>query len=120
MILSVVLFFITRNVNIGWLGFENIMIAPVPKWFYSVPGGFILGFPDPEFCSSDYFSVIPWFFLYASGYYFWKTTVNKLKMYGAIYFDVPILGAIGRKSLIIYMLHQPITMAFLELVSKMS
>ena len=33
--------------------------------------------------------------------------------------DIPLLGVIGRKSLIIYMLHQPLTMAVLEVVSKL-
>lgn len=119
MVLSAAAFFATRNVNNGWFGFESIRIAQVPQWLYNIPGGFVLGFPKPQFYSSDYFSMIPWFFLFTAGYYFWKAASDKLKKSKAIYFDVPFLGAIGRKSLIIYMLHQPVTMAVLELVSKM-
>lgn len=117
MILSAAAFFVTRNINNGWFGFESIRLAAVPQWLYEIPVGFIWGFPKPQFYSSDYFSLIPWFFLFAAGYYFWKAKADKLKKSKAIYYDMPVLGAIGRKSLIIYMLHQPVTIAVLELAA---
>jgi len=119
-VLSALAFFATRNVNSGWFGFENIKLAAVPKSLYGIPGGFVLGFPPPSFYSSDYFSLIPWFFLFAAGYYFWKSSEKSITKTKLIYCDIPILGTIGRKSLIIYMLHQPVTMAALELISKIA
>ena len=116
---AVLIFFITRNINVGWLGFERILIAALPKWLYRLPFGFVLGFPSPRFYSSDYFSLIPWFFLFAAGHFGWQIIKCRAEKSALFYKDVPILGAIGRKSLLIYMLHQPVTMAVFEVVSKL-
>ena len=116
---SAALFFITRNINSGWLGFEKILIARLPSILYALPLGFVVGLPAPGFYSSDYFSLIPWFFLFASGHFGWQLVKNKASKSRLMQTDIPLLGVIGRKSLIIYMLHQPLTMAVLEVVSKL-
>ena len=116
---SALMFFVTRNINAGYLGFESLLITRLPKQLYDMPLGFVLGLPAPGFYSSDYFSLMPWFFLFAAGHFGWKLVKNRAEKSAVLGYDVPILGAIGRKSLLIYMLHQPITMAVLEVVSKL-
>jgi len=113
---SAVLFFVTRNINSGYLGFEKILIAVLPQKLYDLPLGYIVGLPAAEFYSSDYFSLMPWFFLFAAGHFGWQLVKNSAEKADVFYSDIPLLGAIGRKSLMIYMLHQPVTMAVLEIL----
>lgn len=116
--LSALLFIVTRNVNQGSLGFEGFNIAPLPNALYEIKGSFIWGFPPAGFYSSDYFSVLPWFFLFLSGYFFWKIISKKAKVSPIVRANVPLLGAIGRKSLGVYLLHQPLLLLILWLVMR--
>ena len=104
---SIILFAIFRNINAGFLGFERMNICRLPENLYSGYVMTFLGFQDPKFYSSDYFSLIPWFFLFTTGYF-----LNKM-LECTHFFDGKILkkgirplSFIGRHSLIIYMLHQ--------------
>ncbi|MBR5316746.1 MAG: DUF1624 domain-containing protein, partial [Lachnospiraceae bacterium] len=75
-----------------------------------------LGFPEPGFFSGDYFSFFPWIFLYLCGYFLynilmkWKTVTEALKS------RIPILEWLGRNTLPIYLLHQPVLMAIFTCV----
>lgn len=65
---------------------------------------FVLGFPGANFSSTDYFPIIPWLFIFISGYLFVKYIRNKN-------LDISkgkdsILAKIGRQSMKIYLLHQ--------------
>ena len=66
-----------------------------------------LGFPGPGFYSTDYFSLIPWLFLFWAGFYLYKV-VGRPRMEPLRRSICPPLGWIGRHSLVIYMLHQPV------------
>lgn len=66
---SLLLFFLTRNVNRGWLGFEGTDLIQLPESWYANGLTTYLGFPEPGFFSTDYFSLIPWFFLFLAGYF---------------------------------------------------
>ena len=72
-----------------------------------------LGFPMESFTSTDYFPLIPWFFLFLTGYFFHKLCRHGLCRNdpGASFLRqsrLPPLAFIGRHSLFIYMLHQPV------------
>jgi len=118
MIISLGLFLILRDINRGYLGFEGLDFYELPKGLYSGYVMTYLGFLSPDFYSSDYFSLIPWIFLYISGYYFRKLTKNiegmekVLKKYGTKWAEF-----LGRHSLIIYMLHQVVIYGFVYLLS---
>ena len=120
LVITVLLFFITKNINSGYLGFENIILGRVWQGLYQIPAGFILGLPNAGFYSSDYFALMPWFFLFAAGHLFWICFGEKIKKSDIIYHDIPILGMVGRKSLLIYMLHQPVIMAVLTIFLTIS
>lgn len=116
LILSVGLFFITRNVPSGYLGFGSLDMAELPYSLYTSGLTAWLGFPDADFSSTDYFPIIPWLFLYLCGYflYYIFRRLSLLKHLSA--FSIPPLEFLGRHSLIIYMLHQPVIYGVLWLI----
>lgn len=107
-VLSFILFFITRNVNVGYLGFEGLRIIKLPAYLYKNLFTTYLGFCMNGFYSADYFSIIPWIFLFVAGFYFMKILKNNNKLYLLEPHRNTYIEFLGKKSLIIYLLHQPI------------
>ena len=89
---SAALFTLLRNVNQGTLGFEDWTLGTVPEGLYRNLLTAYIGFPPPDFFSTDYFSLLPWLFLFLDP--------DALRC--------PPLCALGRQSLPVYMLHQPV------------
>lgn len=111
--LSLALFAATRWVNRGYLWFGALGNAALPQTLYQGLGATYLGFTDPTFYSSDYFSLLPWYFLFAAGYYahrLWFRTLRKSPLAAV---RLPGLDWLGRHSLVVYMLHQPLIFALL-------
>ena len=103
------LFILLRNVSSGSLGFESFVICPLPAALYRNLVTAYLGFPAPGFFSTDYFPLIPWFFLFVTGYFLYRILEEKgLNQRLFARGQVPVLNWMGRHSLIIYLLHQPI------------
>ena len=117
--LAIILFIFSRNINSKSLGFESFHILDLPDFLYQSPVGFIFGFPTDHFISGDYFSLFPWFFLYLAGYYLWELlkrndTILNLLQKGSL----PLLNQIGRHTLPIYLIHQPLLLLLFELIFK--
>lgn len=107
--LSFSLFLLTRNVNEGELGFEAVRIARLPGEWYQGMFTAYLGFPPPDFFSTDYFSLIPWLFLFVSGYYLYGILYRRNSLNTALFLiRTGPAGFLGRHSLLIYLLHQPV------------
>lgn len=108
---SMLCFMLTRNVNDGYLGFESVNLVKMPDELYHMGDiGTFLGFTEKSFFSSDYFSVFPWIFLFVTGYFGYRIALEKKfpeKMQN-MHLPGNFWGFIGRHSLIIYMLHQPV------------
>lgn len=107
--LSFGLFAVLRNVSSGSLGFEALVICPLPGSLYRNLFTAYLGFPYPGFFSTDYFPLLPWFFLFVTGYFLFRflderNLNEKLFARG----QVPVLNWLGRHSLMVYLLHQPV------------
>lgn len=103
------LFVLTRDVNEGYLGFESLRLVRLPQAWYGNLFSAYLGFPPPSFFSTDYFSLIPWFFLFACGYFLYRVLDRGGGLKGSLlYLDFAPLGFLGRHSLFIYLLHQPV------------
>ncbi|MDO5037580.1 MAG: heparan-alpha-glucosaminide N-acetyltransferase [Tissierellia bacterium] len=65
---------------------------------------FVLGFPGPSFYSTDYFPLVPWFFIYLFGLLVGQDLIKK-DFYGHQGAPTP-LAKIGQHSLAIYLTHQ--------------
>jgi len=68
----------------------------------------ILGWSQQGFISFDYFPILPWLFVFLLGT--WAGTFVRDRRLPKWFYDfkVPIFPLVGRKALIIYILHQPI------------
>ncbi|MDL2253342.1 DUF1624 domain-containing protein [Ruminococcaceae bacterium OttesenSCG-928-I18] len=99
------LFLFTKGVPYGFLGIADHPLLTLPEVLYSTPFLFPLGLQNAAFSSGDYFPLIPWFFLFLTGWFIWAGLKDKAprstKRPGP-------LGFLGRHSLLIYMLHQPV------------
>lgn len=118
MVLLLMLYIITHAIYYKtkglWL-FSYIPISESP--LYGSFLGYILGFGGYQVGSADYFPLIPWAFIFFSGvfagYFFKHNLVPKL-------FQNPIfkpLTLIGRHTLLIYVLHQPIAWGIAQLLA---
>ena len=110
------LFLLFRNVNDGFLGFESFNLITLPEILYKNYLTTFLGFPFESFYSTDYFSLIPWFFLFVTGYFMHYIIMNCNFKNVLTYKVIPPLSFVGRHTLIIYLLHQPIIYGFLYLI----
>ena len=106
---SMLLFVFTYGVNAGGFGVFRRILLPLPPQLYSGYLMTFLGFTDPTFYSTDYFSLIPWLFLFLTGYYLngCMTKAGVLRR-PVMRRGVPVLSALGRHSLLYYLLHQVI------------
>ncbi len=83
---------------------------------YPIEHLWVLGIYARSFVSSDYFPIFPWIFIYFFGIRFGKAVLAR-KLPGWFYeFKFPFLAAAGRKTLWIYLLHQPMLMGVIELI----
>ncbi|MGN0507939.1 MAG: heparan-alpha-glucosaminide N-acetyltransferase [Ruminococcus sp.] len=119
MICSLLLFVFLYGVPEGYVGFFGIELLKLPEFLYGTKALAFIGFPSIDFQSTDYFPIIPWIFLFLSGYFAWRV----IKNCNADRFfkrKIPFFDFIGRHTLIIYILHQPIIMGILEIISMLS
>lgn len=123
MIACMTLFVLTRDVNAGRAGLSMLHRISRDLWGEGIPDLFVtlpqawyrnlltayIGFPPASFYSTDYFSLLPWSFMYMAGYFagLCVQAAGWLDM-RAFQVDLKPLSWIGRHSLLIYMLHQPV------------
>lgn len=102
---SALLFFLTNQVPEGYLGFETLRLCALPAAWYRT-NLFWLGLPDlTRFASADYFPLIPWLFLFWCGLFLarlWRPRAGQAPVL------LRPLALIGRHTLLVYMLHQPV------------
>lgn len=103
---SAVLFALTYHLDERWLGFGGLRLALPDAWYANYFTAFI-GFLPFDFYSTDYFALLPWLFLFWAGYYLHKA-VGRRRMEPLRRSVCPALGWMGRHSLLLYLLHQPV------------
>lgn len=115
-VLSFVIFGLTKTVQRGVLIVFGHEIAVLPEALYANDITALFGFPGPGFYSTDYFPLIPWFFLYVTGWFLYR--IFERRGWLGIFAKprVPVLGFVGRHTLPIYMAHQPVIYAVLTVV----
>lgn len=97
------LFLLLREVNSGYLGFEGLRLVELPRGLYRNALTACLGFPYPGFYSTDYFPLLPWSFLFFTGYFMYRLRREEPPVR-----SLPVFTALGRRSLLVYLLHQPV------------
>ena len=108
-LLFLALYILTIDIpNGGWLGIKGLAAVQIKT---TNPWLFPFGLLAPGFYSSDYYPLIPWFFLFLAGSYL-GLWVKEGKAPAWFYPSrLPWLEWVGRHTLWIYVLHQPIIIA---------
>ena len=115
-VICLLLFLFTRHIQRGYLGFGSLQLIELPRALYELKWLTPFGFPYPGFYSSDYFPILPWFFLFMVGYAFHYVLGESGRVRRVLSKRIPGLTKLGRYSLIIYLLHQPALMVLCVLL----
>lgn len=114
-VISFLLYALTYGVPSGYIGFLGIRFFELPQALYEYKYLSFLGFRSADFVSSDFFPIIPWLFLYVFGLFLWRI-IKERKWDNYFHLKIPVLNIIGRHSLVIYLLHQPVIMLIMDLI----
>jgi uncharacterized membrane protein len=98
----------------GRLGWGAVALH-VPSAFYANYATAYLGFPQESFCSADYYPLLPWIFLFWAGYYLYQGMGENAKKILCVSVCTP-LGWVGRHTLLLYLLHQPVIYGILNII----
>ncbi len=118
MILFALLYFLTINVPHGYIGFNWLFRIDLPDVLYNARLLFPLGFRANSFASLDYFPLLPNFMLFMSGASLGVLFKSGRAAKGMYMVRFSGLAFIGRHAMLVYILHQPVLIAVLELVFK--
>lgn len=118
-LLSFILFIFTKSIAKGYIGFAAIKIM-LPEFFYRNLLTTYLGFPHAGFYSTDYFAIIPWIFLFFSGYYCYRFFEKRQLLSKIPDWKEPFFSFLGRYSIWVYMIHQPLLYGIAMVYSCMS
>jgi len=113
---SMFLFYFTRYAADGYLQLGHWLIT-LPGFLYANYFTAYLGFYPFGFFSTDYFPLIPWLFLFWAGFYLHHLAERTAQSLRPLRRSVcPPLGWLGRNSLMLYLLHQPVIYGVLTMV----
>jgi uncharacterized membrane protein len=96
-----------------------IIIGNYFKTIYvSAPYLFPLGLTNANFTSMDYYPFFPWLGVFIFGIILGKTAyANKTSLF-SFSLENNLISSLGRHSLVIYLVHQPVILVFLWLIKK--
>lgn len=114
-IINLILFAVTIPISKGYIGFKNLLMFNLPSSLYSTNLLFPFGIYSSSFYSGDYYPLFPWIFLFFTGLFIGKI-LSVITLPPFFYkTHSKVLSFIGKKSFVIYILHQPIILAVLFL-----
>ena len=127
LVISAALFILLRDVNAGVIGTGMLhrILPVIPQWTIALPEAWYrnlatayVGFPPTDFYSTDYFSLLPWSLLYLCGYELHMILRDRGILESPVFQkEIRPLSFLGRNSLLIYLLHQPVLYIFVLLYS---
>lgn len=106
-LLCAVLFAFTGGISEGELAYGNLIRFALPDSLYESDWLMPLGIYSPDFYSADYFPLFPNIFIFFSGVFAGKYYSAKGYPEWIYPERVPFFGFLGRKSLVIYIIHMP-------------
>lgn len=110
------LFVMFKDVQLGYLGVPGVFRLDLPDWLYDCRVLTPFGFPFPGLRSSDYFPILPWLFLYICGYFLNRLVMAIRPLQSVARHGLAPLSTVGRYSIWIYLIHQPVCMLICMLV----
>lgn len=110
---SMLLFLLCRQVPGGWLGLFGHRFVWLPRPLYHTWALMPLGFPPSGFSAGDYYPLVPWMFLFFAGWFIWAGVKPRAVLRAPARDPLAFLG---RHSLWVYMLHQPVVYGVLWLL----
>ena len=119
--LSLAFFQACRRVPEGVFGLFRAV--ELPALLYRNDFTACFGFPPSGFFSTDYFPLLPWFFLFLGGFYLYGLARPESRADSPFTrflteTRLPALNAMGRYSLWVYLLHQPVIYALLSVIFR--
>lgn len=115
-ITAIILFVFTYGVMYGFLGVLGIRLIDIPDFMYNSDMLFALGFASDSFFSSDYFPILPYIFMFFAGTFIGRI-VKKEQLPAQFYKKHSnLFSFLGRHTLIIYIVHQPVILFLLFVV----
>ncbi|MDD6728170.1 MAG: heparan-alpha-glucosaminide N-acetyltransferase [Eubacteriales bacterium] len=113
-VISLALFFFTNGINNHTMLFGLINL---PESWYQYDFLAPIGLYSDSFKSADYFSLIPWFFMFLFGAFLGKVAKDE-KLPKFMYKQrSKLLCFVGRNSLWVYLLHQPAIYAVMLVIA---
>lgn len=113
LVCCVLLFFFTRTIPNHTVGFGPFQM-PLPETWYLSDWLSIFGLLSPDFMSADYFPIFPNLFLFLAGVFLGRL-LSRLPEWTRRTHCRP-LAFMGRHSLLLYLLHQPVSYGAMALL----
>ena len=122
-IVCLLLFVCTLHLCSGYFGFVWHSFFYYPPALFRIRNPYLLyplaflGIPGYSFASSDYFPLIPWFFLFMAGFSFYALCGESLKEKKFMRLRIEPLAFLGKYSLYVYLIHQPLILGIMYLIA---
>ena len=116
-IICIAIYIFTYGVSAGYVGIAGLKTFNLPAVLYRTNYFMPLGFFNSSFHSADYFPLIPWIFLFWTGLFLWRFLRPYAEETVRGWPACRPLVWLGRHSLWAYLLHQPVLLGFIFLLS---
>ncbi|MBQ2847548.1 MAG: DUF1624 domain-containing protein [Clostridia bacterium] len=110
-LLCAVLYAFTSGIGEGELGYGSLIKFTLPESLYEHDFLMPIGIYSPSFYSADYFPIFPHIFIFLSGAFAGRYYLYKGYPEWCYQKRIPFFSFLGKKSLIIYVVHMPVIFA---------
>ena len=118
--LSILMYPVFKRLNNVLLTIIGTVIIILGEYVKKLKPGFdyffIFGIISERFVSSDYYPLVPWLGVFIYGVVLGKLLYKDKKSYLKYNINGNIINWLGRNTLLIYIIHQPLILAVIELI----
>lgn len=101
------IFVFTMDLQYGYFGIGSLPLIWLPRSWYTTDWWMPLGIYSNSFYSADYFPLFPWLFVFLGGFFFGRYAARGQFPAWTYRSHVPPLAFLGRRALLVYIVHQP-------------